>query len=115
MKKITPIQRYPFLRFIASLLVAFGIVIIVCGFVVGPTISTTLYKPVINYLPSDQRGYQLPPATKGDGTSIIIAFVIILITSLVGGSLIANGEMIFLFIDMQANTSIIMQLVQRNE
>jgi hypothetical protein len=102
------------LRIIASLLVATGLLVIVLGLVAGPVISSRLYQSdVVNNLPADKYGYVLPsPSTGMDGTSVSVTIGIVLVFTLMGASLIANGEMILMFIAIHDDVSIIRQAVE---
>jgi len=112
---VKPLQNYPVLRIMATLLVVLGIIIIVSGLVASPIIAEKIYQPTTTQIVTNPpSGYKIPPITRPmDGTTIMIILAISMASIFVGCSLIANGEMIFLFINIQADTSLIKQLLAK--
>jgi hypothetical protein len=107
-KRIEPNHNYPILSFVAGLLVLAGIIVIVVG-MFGTTVVYSSLNTVSSIIPNDA-SYMVPPIIN-NGTALLTAAIFLIVMVVFGFSLIANGEMIFLMINMQGDTSVLKQSI----
>jgi hypothetical protein len=107
-KRITPDRAYPILSFIAGLLVLVGIIVIVVGLFGSTTIYTSL-NTLADIVPND--AVFRSPSIANNGTALLTSAIFMIIMLVFGFSLVASGEMIFLMIDMQKDTSVLRQSI----